>query len=295
MTSINCPACQNTFWHPDRMATQMISLPAKYHVLKCGDCGQRRLEPQLSEVELKEMYSDAYFSSHESFSGSLSDVNPSNSDYISQVVTTRYDKFLRTIARLKLIHPYVETILDVGAATGDFVKLAKDSGLNADGIEFSAYAIKVAYEKFGVELEQLSLAEVTKDNYYDAIHLHHVFEHFNEPQIELQHITRLLKPNGLLYIEIPYQFNLIERLLFIFKKKVYPFTIHSIHHPFFYNPHSIKRFLQNHHFEILKISVFDHDSYVVSTWQEKLKKLFWQFLSFIKTGMNIEVIARKTM
>ncbi len=290
---MKCPICDSNKWNIDITGSKILALTDIYKVLICKDCSLRCIYPQITPAELDELYSGAYFNNEESLSETLGDIAKSTSSYIDETVKVRYPKFKDSLREIKLLKPDAVTLLDVGAATGDFVKIAKDFGFKAEGIEFSAYAIAKAKENYGIELEQKALVDVQKNEYYDIIHLNHVFEHFNAPLVEVKNLYRLIKTGGLLYIEIPFQFHFIERLLYIIKRPQTKFSLHSIHHPFFYTPSLISRLLTQNGFEIVKISVFDPSRYVAVTFMGRVKKNIWKLVSLFKIGNHIEIFARK--
>lgn len=289
----NCPICNTCNWEIDQLAGQMLGLPSAYNVFFCKTCGQRRLSPQLSEGELKTLYSDVYFNSAQATLSPEQPLKVSSNDYISTVAPGRHSKFLHCILKLKQLHPDAATFLDVGAATGDMVKIALDQGLIADGIEFSDFAVRKAKELYSIDLQQTSIADLDNAGYYDLIHLNHVFEHFNDPVTDLGHLNRLLKPGGGLYIEIPFQFHPVEKLLFKLKGKRSEFSLHSLHHPYFYTPNTIRKLLQENGFEIVICSVFDPARYPTSTFITKAKLALWWLLSVVSIGNYIEVFARR--
>ena len=123
------------------------------------------------------------------------------------------------------------------------------------------------------------------------IHLNHVFEHFVDPRNELKEIKRILKNNGGLYIEVPYQFNLVERIKFLFGKRN-KFDQYSLHHPYFYTPKNLSFILKEFNFEIVSISIFDKNRYPRSNFIEKFKCFLWYLLSKINCGNYIEIISK---
>jgi SAM-dependent methyltransferase len=290
--SMICPICMREGWRKDRIAGQMLALPDSLSVLVCLGCGQRALQPQLSAKDLEQLYSGAYFAAGHSVSASLA-ANPPPTDYGSQVVAERHEKFARTVRMFFRFNPKAKSALDVGAATGEFVKIARTFGLQADGIELSEFAVRKAYDEHGVKLDRIGLAEMPNDRIYDCIHLNHVFEHFNDPRAELAHIRRLLKPGGLLYIEVPYQFQLIEKLMFKVRGERPQFTLHSLHHPFFYTPATIARLLTEHGFDILRITCFDPERYRADGLYGAVKKSLWRVLASASIGNYIELYARR--
>lgn len=290
---LTCHICGSNTWVKDSLAGKILGLPMSYNVFACMACGQRHIRPQLTGDELRALYADAYFNSTHAAQAPLQGMKITSSDYISEVAPSRHSQFERTIQRLKQLRAGAVTFLDVGAATGDMVKIALDHGLTAEGIEFSDFAIKKAKELYAIELQQVPIAELDKADYYDLIHLNHVFEHFNEPLLELGHLKRLLKRGGVLYIEVPYQFHWLEKRLYKLRASSTNFTVESLHHPYFYTPKTILRLLRNNDFEIISFTVFDSARYPQDTYIGKLKKYLWTLLSLVSIGNYIQVYARK--
>src|SRR5262249_38994774 len=162
--------------------------------------------------------------------------------------------FTRTLDRIRELQPGATTLLDVGAATGDLVRMARARGFDAHGVELSEYAVAMAEKLNSVRLERRALRELQGSALYDCIHLNHVFEHLSDPRSELAHLARLLRSGGLLYIEVPYQFHAVEKLLFRARRKAGEFTLHSLHHPYFYTPKTIVRLLRAGGFETARVS-----------------------------------------
>jgi SAM-dependent methyltransferase len=292
--TLTCPVCSDVSWRRDRTACRILALPDDYAVVRCATCGQRRLDPQLSPEQLDDLYSGAYFSSSRGVSGRLPLIKAAPTDYSAEVVRTRRFKFAKTLRVLGRLLPATRSLLDVGAATGDFVKLAREHGFAADGIEMSAFAVEQAEIRNSIGLRRRMLAEVDGDALYDCIHLNHVFEHFNDPVEELVQIRRLLRPDGVLYLEVPYQFQLIERAWLWFGRDRPEFTLHSLHHAFFYTPRTIERLLRERGFEVIEISVFDAERYEASAEGNALKKVLWQMLAALSIGNHIEIYARRS-
>jgi SAM-dependent methyltransferase len=269
----SCVICGSNNWEVDRIASSILALPKIFSVACCLDCGQRWLNPKLTDEEIAEIYSQGYFNSPGIISSSHDGIELPP-DYI-KVVEGRHKKFHECLSMLKTKFPNAKNFLDVGAAAGDMVYVARKNGLKADGVEFSEFAIQQAAERFNIRLEHKSLSEIA-DSSYDLIHLNHVFEHFNNPRYEVGNLHRILRQGGGLYIEIPFQFHAIERLKYFLNIDRQPFSLHSIHHPFFYKPKTIKRILVEGGFNIESFSLFSKSRYRNKTFKSKLKNFLWR-------------------
>lgn len=287
-----CPVCQGTKWRVDPLACHLLGLPNPYRVQFCCNCGLGRLVPQLSAAQLECLYNGSYFNSAEYSHLAPTGWQAPMSDYCSEVVPLRLTKFSDTLKLLFRLAPQARTLLDVGAATGDMVKLALDNGLLADGIEFSEFAIRQAHFRFGIDLMDLPLSQLQKTDGYDLIHLNHVFEHFNHPLDELKHLSRLLNPGGLLYIEVPLQFHVVERMRMRLKPNDRIFLVESLHHPFFYNATTLRRLLRENGFEVLQTRVFEGARYPSASLVQRFKREVWRLLSAFEIGNFVEIIAR---
>jgi len=292
--SLKCTVCGSDVNKIDHLAAKILGLNSEFNVMECSNCGQRMVYPQLSNEELDKLYSDSYFdnSKEVNIKSNTDSIKTAPTQY-DTIINERLKKFENCVNILKKIKPNGTKILDVGAALGDFVNVAKNSGLDSDGIEYSQYGVDKALEIYNVILEKKLLADLKMNAYYDFIHLNHVFEHFNSPNKELSHIGRLLKKDGILYIEIPFQFNFVERLKYSFFKQKKDFTLSSIHHPFMYTPYTLNKILNNNGFDVIKCSVYNFKRYDRKSIIGITKNILWFLLSLINVGTYIEVYAKK--
>ncbi len=105
-------------------------------------------------------------------------------------------------------------LLDIGCSTGFFVDEAKKLGYKAEGLEISSWAVKFAIEKLGIDVRHGSiLKEEYPHNYFDAIVMADVIEHFSDPLEALIKIRTILKPDGILCIATPDINSVLSRLL----------------------------------------------------------------------------------
>lgn len=116
----------------------------------------------------------------------------------------RSKNFLKILSRLEKICPNKGTLFDVGAATGILIHLARDRGWDADGIEPSAWAVKLAKEKYALNIKQGSFEKASlPSNQYDAVTMVDIVEHVSSPLEAVQRAFEILKPGGILCLVTP--------------------------------------------------------------------------------------------
>jgi SAM-dependent methyltransferase len=102
-------------------------------------------------------------------------------------------------AQLEFVHSHANppgTLLDFGAGSGSFVKVARDAGWSAEGVERSRTARANALERY-----DLNLLEELPEKQYDVITLWDVIEHLRAPADMLTTLYANLKPGGQIFIE----------------------------------------------------------------------------------------------
>lgn len=94
----------------------------------------------------------------------------------------------------------IGSLLDVGAGTGDFLKVAKEKGWDVYGMEPNKSASSLSSEK-GIQLKS-SLSEF-EGKQFDVVTLWHVLEHIPNLEETILQLSNLVKPNGTLIIAVP--------------------------------------------------------------------------------------------
>lgn len=157
---------------------KFLSIYEPKSIVQCPNCHLRMVYPISKQII---SYNDKYY---DTFSGSQQDLDE------------MWSKRLATI----LMYKKNGTLLDIGAGTGNFLKLATRY-FNAEGTEISPYANGRAKKLYGVTIYEKPLGQIHKN--YDIVTLWHVLEHLENPKQSLNEIHKLLKENGLLIIAIP--------------------------------------------------------------------------------------------
>jgi SAM-dependent methyltransferase len=255
------------------------------------NCGVSFLWPYISDELVHELYQKSYFTGVDA-DGKLA-APGSSSDYESEFAAARLEKFAETVQLLTRYAPHARTVLDIGAATGEFLAIASRSGLETTGIEISRYAAERAKQKYGLTIHETTLEDYRSNGTFDLIHLSHVFEHFRAPHQALERIDALLAPDGAVYVEVPFQFNMPERVKFRLTGARKAFDVFSIHHPVFYDPATLRRVFGDHGFVSRHLRVFAWSRYPATGMRGQLKRLLWFGASLLGQGLFVEAVFTK--
>ena len=184
-------------------------------------------------------------------------------------------------------HGEVGSLLDVGAGTGDFLKVAKEKGWQVHGMEPNKNAAKLALEK-GIDLKA-SLNDF-EGKQFDVVTLWHVLEHIPDLEETILKLAALVKPQGTLIIAVP-NFKSFDARHYGKFWAAYDVPRHLWH----FSKESMKNlFAEN--FQLKNIEPMIFDSFYVSLLSEKYKtgrkfslKAFWiGLLSNIKAKHSKE-------
>jgi SAM-dependent methyltransferase len=100
---------------------------------------------------------------------------------------------------------YPGRILDVGCGRGFTLAALQELGHDVYGTQISPEAAAYAREQLGLtRIETRDLMDVGyPENWFDAVTAYHVIEHLADPHAFLLEIRRILRPGGLLILEVP--------------------------------------------------------------------------------------------
>lgn len=126
----------------------------------------------------------------------------------------RGKNFQRILDHLEHIHPKKGTLLDVGAATGILMRLARQRGWETEGIEPSTWAVEFAKAEHALTLIEGSLENVPlKKNVYTAVTLIDFIEHIAHPVEALSRVREALLPGGTVCLVTPDVQSLAARIM----------------------------------------------------------------------------------
>jgi SAM-dependent methyltransferase len=100
-------------------------------------------------------------------------------------------------------------LLDVGCGYGGFVRIMRDRGWDAGGIDPSPATVSAAVAA-GLPVRLGTLGDV--EGRYDAITLFYVLEHLPDPAAALRKLFDLLSPGGILLVRVPHTAPIVRAL-----------------------------------------------------------------------------------
>lgn len=190
-------------------------------VLRCKKCGLIYLSPRPRPQLIINGYSSA-----------------EDERYISQEKGRQatFKGCLKTIQRLS----NKGKLLDIGAASGTFVKMAASAGYEASGIEPSVWMCEFAKKHHNVTVLPGTLEDIKfSDSSFDIITMWDVLEHIPDPMNTLKEIKRILRPGGLLVINYP---RIDDPLARIFGRSWW--FLLSVH-LFYFTPKTLSAYLEH--------------------------------------------------
>ncbi len=89
-------------------------------------------------------------------------------------------------------------LLDVGCGDGSFLLAARNIGWDVVGVDIQPEAAR----KAGLDAYE-NIEQVSGKAPFDCITMWHSLEHMTDPKLTLRQLSKLLKPNGVLFIAVP--------------------------------------------------------------------------------------------
>ena len=211
-------------------------------IMQCANCGLYHVEQRARTADVSEFYRADY----------IADTNRAETEMIG----FRAASLRREAARINRLQPDGGRLLDVGASSGTFLhQFSELNHWHVEGVEPSAFAVKYARERFGLTIHQGFLHDQHFDsNSFDCVTSLDTFMLHPEPAADLQEMARILKPGGMLAMEIPgLRFRMLKnsgpvcRVLY-----GVPISLNAGVHLYYYTRRTLTRLMEQHGFEFAR-------------------------------------------
>lgn len=252
----DCPICEKP---PTQKlgrrggAAHREGLGVETEIWRCGDCGLVFPNPMPLPVGgLQQHYAEPpeeYFQHHE----------PARKESAAAALLRRAEQLTKGKGRL----------LDVGSGRGEFLKAALAEGWDPIGIEPSEAFARHAEKYSGGVVKREPIEQCNfEDNTFDVVILSAVLEHLYQPNDTLKEISRVLRPGGALFVDVPNEEGLYFRVGNFYQRLrgrdwvVNTAPTFSPFHLFGFGPRSLKKLLQRHHLRPADWRVYPGESMV---------------------------------
>ncbi len=192
-------------------------------------------------------------------------------------------------------------LLDVGCGLGYMVKVAKDMGFDAYGIEMNPHPIPIGKKLFNINIEQKSLNEVNEK--FDVIISNHVIEHVLSPKDFLSEMGERLNDGGHIYLGVPNIQGGIPKTLRLFNKlKKGPGAnwlwvgYQPKEHIWHFSLKTFTDFLEREGWEVMKSRSNLNNSYAyakVPKLRQRIIQKLWKTYEFFNRADEFTVVCRK--
>lgn len=189
LETVDCSLCGS----PDYSVYDSVD---EWRIVKCNRCGFCFTNPRPAAEDAAGLYTVGYFRGDE-----IERLNLLNDDGTFKVGADMC--YEQRILDIESNLDRRGSLLEIGAATGAFLRVIKDRGWKARGIELSVDAVKLARINDQIDLFCGRLEDFRTEETYDVICMYQSLEHVPDPAYVIKRAYNLLNPGGLLIVEVP--------------------------------------------------------------------------------------------
>jgi 2-polyprenyl-3-methyl-5-hydroxy-6-metoxy-1,4-benzoquinol methylase len=167
-----------------------------FPLVPCGSCGLVYQCPRPSPETMRYYYEDCY--------SGKSKEDMRHTQLESPLVRLLNYYRIATIEKVRKLAPG-QRVLDVGASYGGFIEMARvKRGVEAWAIDLDPGSIEGFVNKEDIQVTCGDLLEVAyPSDHFDVVTLFETLEHVYSPVQTLEEVKRILKPGGLVSVEVP--------------------------------------------------------------------------------------------
>ena len=234
-------------------------------LVSCRDCDLQYLNPRIKSDIILKSYSEN-----------------TDEQHLSQD-KMRYKTFFQSMKKIfkKIKFSNVNNnnnkFLDIGSASGVFLKVIKDMNFIETGFEPSNWMVNYGKKKYKVNISQGLIENVESDK-YDFISFWDVLEHVTNLNETLTKINKLSKKNTYLIINVPD----IDSFSCKIMKNKWPFYLNV--HLYYFKKKTLEKALKQFNFEL--VDKFPHWQYLELGYLLSRASKYFNSFSLIKNLIN---------
>jgi 2-polyprenyl-3-methyl-5-hydroxy-6-metoxy-1,4-benzoquinol methylase len=274
-----CPVCSGQEFGKHLTVKDHSISGETFNISMCKSCGFKFTNPVPSEDTIGKYYQSEDYISH-------SDTNKGIINKLYHLVRKQSLK-----SKINLINQASlkkGKILDIGCGTGYFLQYCKENGWEIEGMEPDPSARSLAEKNTGKPI-YTDLFSIKEDQKYDVITLWHVLEHVHKLNESIQHIHKLLKPDGTLIIAVP---NCLSYDSITYDKHWAAYDVPR--HLYHFTQPDMDKLLIKHNFQRTETKPMIFDSFYVSMLSDKYKYGKTNYFRAFLNGLMSNIKAKTT-
>ncbi|MEO1062023.1 MAG: class I SAM-dependent methyltransferase [Actinomycetota bacterium] len=176
------------------------------------DTGLRRLDPPPTESDLAAFYEKVYYSGNEGRAPDIERLRRNADAARDERAWREATVYADVLHYLTALAPDGGRVVDVGCGTGEFVLFMQErAGWTSCGVELAPDAVALASDRGAIVGEGTidSVREIFGDG-FDALAMFNVLEHLLDPWAALGTANDLLRPGGVLIVQVPNDFSVLQ-------------------------------------------------------------------------------------
>jgi len=222
---------------------QNVDLSPDYNLVACNRCDFIYADTKATQQQY-----DIFYKNH--------------NIYESSVSVSDMEKYKITFKHLSKVIPKDKSILEIGFASGDLLKMFKNAGYSVCGLDTSKACVD-SLNNNNIRAFQGSITNNTIVERFDYIILSHVMEHILDLDSAMKSLKNLLSDEGVLYLESPDAEQYINH-------GVTPFKYIDIEHINHFTTQSFANLVKNHGLNIIdsgnKLNPIGNDKFYPACW-----------------------------
>lgn len=174
------------------------------HSLKKNKYGFFQIKPTPTQKDLDKFYNKTFYTkNNKNFNNSALKEQLKEKKYFNYKWKKIFDNFKTFNKNLKK-----KKVLDIGCGYGQCILYLKNKGLDCYGLDPSDHAIEYCKNKgLKAEISNLDELDIFGNTKFDFVIMNNVLEHLRDPITIIKKIKKILKRNGIIFIEVPNDFN----------------------------------------------------------------------------------------
>lgn len=253
-----CPVCNSKEISSVMSCVDYLTTKEEFTLCNCANCNFTFTQDFPNESSIAKYYDAPEYISH----------SDTKKGIINQLYHSARNIALKS--KINLVNKYTNTtnksLLDIGCGTGYFLEEAIKQRWNVSGIEKSESVRNGVNKRLGISVNDSDFLPQINSESKDAITMWHVLEHIENLNETMDHLHRILKKDGTVFIALPN-----KRSADAIHYKAFWAAYDVPRHLWHFSPSDFGQLAKKHNFELVKEKAMYFDPFYISMLSEKYK------------------------